>query len=287
MSAPCPCPRLRWSPGGLRGRLVLAVAGAGLVAILLNAALLGAALHQNARDQQGAFMTRQAAALGRCCRFGRVVLLSLRPGIVDQTLRVALAGTPQRRAIIVDARGNLRYASPMPADLEQALLARLRRDLTAAALPTGWDVANGHIIAEGPVAIDPARGIAALPRPAAGAILLAEDEAAAPRSWQRVVTLMVLSGLAAVALAALAGAATVAAITRPIRALTAASRRVAAGDYTVRVPPEGTDELHALARSFNSMLDCCDLSHAGDFALKRPINASSALRLLPPDRREA
>jgi len=36
-----------------------------------------------------------------------------------------------------------------------------------------------------------------------------------------------------------------------------------------------------------SVLDCCDLSHAGDFALKRPINASSALRLLPPDRREA
>jgi len=36
-----------------------------------------------------------------------------------------------------------------------------------------------------------------------------------------------------------------------------------------------------------SLLDCCDLSHAGDFALKRPINASSALRLLPPDRREA
>jgi len=38
---------------------------------------------------------------------------------------------------------------------------------------------------------------------------------------------------------------------------------------------------------FKSVLDCCDLSHAGDFALKRPINASSALRLLPPDRREA
>jgi len=39
--------------------------------------------------------------------------------------------------------------------------------------------------------------------------------------------------------------------------------------------------------TLNSLLDCCDLSHAGDFALKRPINASSALRLLPPDRREA
>ncbi len=258
MSAPCPRPRprprLRWRPGGLRGRLVLAVVGAGLVAILLNAVLLGAALRQNALDQQGAFMTRQAAALGRCCRFGRTVLLSPRPGIVDQTLRVALAGTPQRRAIIVDARGNLRYASPMPADLEQTLLARLRQDLTATALPADWDVANGSIIAAGPVALDPAGSIAALPRPA-GAILLAEDEAAATRSWQRVVTFMVLSGLAAVALAALAGAATVAAITRPVRALTAAARGVAAGDYTVRVPPEGSDELHALARSFNGMVD--------------------------------
>ncbi len=252
---PAPRSRLRWRPGGLRGRLVLAVAGAGLFAILLNATLLGVALHQNALDGQGAFMARQAAALGRCCRFGRVVLLSPRATIVDQTLRVALAGTPGRRALIVDASGQPRYASPaLPADLEQTLLARLRRDLTAPALPSGWDVVDGYIIAEGPIAVDPARAPAALARPA-GALLLAEDEGAATRSWQRIVTLVVLSGLAAVALTTLAGAVTVAAITRPVRALTAAARAVAAGDYAARVPPEGADELHALASAFNTMVD--------------------------------
>jgi len=242
----------RWL-GGLRGRLVLAVAGTGLLAILLNAALLGAALHQNALDQQGAFMGRQATALGRCCRFGRIVLLARRPGIIDQTMRVALAGTPGRRALIVDARGRLRYASPMAADVRGRLVARLRRDLAAPALPAQWSVVDGRIIAESAVTIDPPRaGDNARPP---GALLLSEDEEAATRAWRRTVTFVVLSGVAAVALAALGGALTVAAITRPIRALTAAAHGVAAGDYTVRVPPEGTDELHALARSFNTMVD--------------------------------
>lgn len=247
-------PPSRWWPGGLRGRLVLVVAGIGLFAILLNATLLGAALHQDALDQQGAFMQRQAAALGRCCRFGRSVLLSPRAGVVDQTVRVALAGTPDRRALVVDARGALRYASPMSAGLRRALLTRLRRDLSAPALPTRWAVLDGDIIAEGAIAIDRGGLTAASPWPA-GALLLAENEAAATRSWQRIVTLVVLSGLAAVALAALAGAATVAAMTRPVRALTAAARGVAAGDYAARVPPAGTDELRALARAFNTMVD--------------------------------
>jgi two-component system sensor histidine kinase BaeS len=251
---PTPLAGSRGRPGGLRGRLVLAVASAGLFAILLNAALLGVALHQTALDQQGAFMARQAMALGRCCRFGRSVLLASRVGVVDQTLRVALAGTPGRRALIVDAQGSPRYASPsLPADLEQTLLGRLRRDLAAPALASGWNVVDGYIIAEGPIAVDPAGAPAAVSRPA-GALLLAEDEGAATRSWQRTVTLVVLSGLAAVALTTLAGAVTVAAITRPIRALTAAARGVAAGDYTVRAPPEGTDELRELAHAFNTMV---------------------------------
>lgn len=44
-------------------------------------------------------------------------------------------------------------------------------------------------------------------------------------------------------------------VLRPIRALTGASHRLAAGDLTGRVPVAGRDELAALARSFNQMAD--------------------------------
>ena len=141
----------------------------------------------------------------------------------------------------------------MPTALRRVLLARLRRDLRQPSLPAPWAVVAGHIIAEGRVVIDrPARG-AGRPRPA-GALVLAEDEAATTGAWRRTVTLVVLSGLAVIALAALAGAVTVAAITRPIRALTAAARGVAGGDFTARVPAEGADELHDLACAFNTMV---------------------------------
>jgi methyl-accepting chemotaxis protein len=43
--------------------------------------------------------------------------------------------------------------------------------------------------------------------------------------------------------------------TRPIRVLTSAARRAAAGDLSVRVQPQGSVELKALGESFNAMLD--------------------------------
>jgi signal transduction histidine kinase len=45
------------------------------------------------------------------------------------------------------------------------------------------------------------------------------------------------------------------AVSRPVRALTLASERVAAGDLSARVPATGTDELSALARTFNQMVE--------------------------------
>jgi len=45
------------------------------------------------------------------------------------------------------------------------------------------------------------------------------------------------------------------AVSRPIRALTGAAQRVAKGDLSARVPGEGTDELSALARTFNQMVE--------------------------------
>jgi signal transduction histidine kinase len=45
------------------------------------------------------------------------------------------------------------------------------------------------------------------------------------------------------------------AVSRPVQALTDAARRVAAGDLSARVRASGSDELGALARTFNQMVD--------------------------------
>ncbi|KHK02522.1 SpoIIE family protein phosphatase [Desulfovibrio sp. TomC] len=48
------------------------------------------------------------------------------------------------------------------------------------------------------------------------------------------------------------------AVTRPILALTAAARRLAAGDFTVRVPATGRDEIAELGRVFNDLAPTLD-----------------------------
>ena len=45
------------------------------------------------------------------------------------------------------------------------------------------------------------------------------------------------------------------AVSRPVQSLTAAARRVAAGDLSARVPAAGTGEVGALARTFNQMVE--------------------------------
>jgi two-component system sensor histidine kinase BaeS len=62
-----------------------------------------------------------------------------------------------------------------------------------------------------------------------------------------------LIGLATLALAALAAILLARSFVAPTRRLTVAAAKVAAGDYGVRVPDGGRDELATLARNFNSM----------------------------------
>ncbi|QGZ41913.1 two-component system sensor histidine kinase BaeS [Pseudoduganella flava] len=62
-----------------------------------------------------------------------------------------------------------------------------------------------------------------------------------------------LIGLATLALAALAAMLLARSFVAPTRRLTVAAAKVAAGDYGVRVPDGGRDELATLARNFNSM----------------------------------
>lgn len=63
----------------------------------------------------------------------------------------------------------------------------------------------------------------------------------------------VLAGMGSLALAVLVGLVLSRGFARPVRALVAATERVAAGDYEVRVPAPTRDELGTLAEAFNEM----------------------------------
>jgi len=66
---------------------------------------------------------------------------------------------------------------------------------------------------------------------------------------------LVLAGAVSAALALLSAFFLARRIVRPVNALTSAAQRLQSGDLSVRVPAHGSDELAALARSFNSMAD--------------------------------
>ena len=65
----------------------------------------------------------------------------------------------------------------------------------------------------------------------------------------------VAATLAVFALGMLLSLVLASAVSRPVQALTDAARRVAAGDLSARVPAAGSDELGALARTFNQMVE--------------------------------
>lgn len=71
--------------------------------------------------------------------------------------------------------------------------------------------------------------------------------------FDRIERTLALAGLAALVLAAVLGAMLARGLTHPVRALVAATGRIAAGDYGSEVPVKGRDELALLASAFNEM----------------------------------
>jgi signal transduction histidine kinase len=233
----------------VRSQVALAAITIGLLALILNAGLLSLFLRQYTIDSEGTQIARQAAALSTCCGRGTALLLSL-PGALDRAIDLALAGTPDRAALVVDVTGRLRYASAMPPSVRRTLLPRLTHDLTANSATTdhgpGYTRIAGQIVADARVA---SHGTVY------GALLLAEAESVAAVQWKRTLILVVLSGVAAVALATLGSVVVAGAVARPIQALTATARGIARGDLTRRAAPAGPRETRELARSFNAMVD--------------------------------
>jgi signal transduction histidine kinase len=248
--------RLPWQGRGLRSQLALAIAAVGLLSLLLNVGLGFTLLSGYLEDRQGQLIAEQAAELGTCCKSGSFVLAMERgPNVLANAMRLVLAGTPQRHAIIVDVRGQLLYYTPnLSRQTLRDLIGHLKGDMPALTTPTSpphWQLFHDQLLSE--VVLYFPRQSGDSVHHVAGALLLADDRHVAGTSGA--VLLVAASGFAAVVLAVVGGVLAASAITRPVRALTAAARGIARGDYGRRVSPSGPAELRRLARTFNTMVE--------------------------------
>jgi HAMP domain-containing protein len=86
-----------------------------------------------------------------------------------------------------------------------------------------------------------------------GRVVLIRGARLAFSEWRPFLSSLVLAGLGGAVVAALLSFLLARRLTRPIRELATATRRVAAGEAAVNVPVRGEDELAQLGRSFNDM----------------------------------
>ena len=239
-----------WRSRGLRFQLAATIAAVALLVLALNAVLLGIFLDRYVVDRQGTLLGQQAAALARCSPGSPVQRVLARHGTAPRLADTAVLPSTGRRAIVVDAAGTVRFASPMSSSLRAVLLERLRADLARGTVSGGtppWHRVGNQIVVDVPIVCGTAGR--------QGGLLLTEDRSVAARAWHRVLTLVEIAGVAATAVAVLAGAIVGPTITRPIGAVTRAARAIAAGEYDRRVSAAGPAEIDELAHAFNAMVE--------------------------------
>jgi len=88
-----------------------------------------------------------------------------------------------------------------------------------------------------------------------GAVRVTQSVKAVDRAVRRAWLGLALIGLVVLGVGLLAGSLIASQITRPLRRLDQAARRVADGDLTARVPIEGSSEQRSLGRTFNLMTE--------------------------------
>lgn len=233
------------------------IALAGLVALATNTALASLFLQRHLADRQRTLVLQQVEALASCSDRVSVPRLATKEKSLARILDAALAGSPERRALVIDGQGNLRYASAFPAPLLSSLLTRLRHDVAStASIPGASTVhsltAGGAFITDiVSSCVGPKQG----PAHQTAGILIAESSNVVDAEWNDVVGLQVLSGIIGVGLIVAAGVALGRAIVRPVRKVTEAAQAIAAGDHDRRVVPEGPAEARDLALAFNTMVN--------------------------------
>lgn len=244
-----------WRRQSLLVQVSIAVALAGLVALILTVALQSILLRRSLIDRQHVLLTRQVQALSDCSARVNVPRLVAKRKALSRVMDTALAGTPQRGIIVIDGQRHLRYASAFSAPMLRSLLAQLRRDAGAAASPLGASTVRSFTMG-GTAMADVAASCPSVRKGGSAqvaGILIAETGDVAGAQWHDDLALVVISGIAGAILLVLVGAFLARAIAGPVRAMRAEAQAIVAGDQDQELAPEGPAEARNLATSFNAM----------------------------------
>jgi two-component system, OmpR family, sensor kinase len=231
-------------PTSLRARLVLASAGAILLAVVVLGAAAGWIVHHELRGTLDRTLRQRAEDVSRLSVSAPAVLT--RPGALEAPVRGR-----QMAVEVLDSRGRFLARS-------LALGAQLlpSDDLTRAAVRSGRSGFEDVRLGGRPLRLY----AAPIPRaggPAAGgAVLVAADTSDIEDTTRHLALLLVVSGLAAAALAGAAAAFLTRRGLRPLARLSAAAREIErTGDPALRLPPpDARDELAELTDVLNRML---------------------------------
>ncbi|HET8843423.1 MAG TPA: HAMP domain-containing sensor histidine kinase [Ktedonobacteraceae bacterium] len=248
--------RGRWQQNSLRSQIIIAFAVIGLAAIVLNGLLVGAFLGGYFADRQENQISSQVQAISRCCGEDSAFLLHTSAQTRAGLLETALADSPGRYALLLDARGNLVYASPQLSQKQlPGLLAHARYGLThPASSDVSWQWMESQLIAYTP--LRELTGIGGNAQAGVvGELLLGENQSVVSIIWRRSLGLVILAAIVSVILVLLGTLFAAQTLARPLRKMTDTARAIAQGEYKRRVIPAGPRELHALSLSFNHMVD--------------------------------
>ena len=211
---------------GLRGRLAAAI---GLVALLsVGVAFVIGAVLTRRTVEANALRDLRAEADVYAAR-ERNAVLPCGPSL--RSLRVVLGR--QGKRVLCE-----RLSTPTPY-VDAALVAQLRRGRSV----------------DGTYTVDGERLFYAARLVKQRGFVLLRPTSAVSSSWSPFLRGLAIGALVAVALAALAALALARAISRPVRRVAEASRRLGNQDPPPTVPVEGPTELASLAQSFNDMAD--------------------------------
>lgn len=147
----------------------------------------------------------------------------------------------------------------MPARLDRnkAFIAHVR---SATAPVSGtWDTSAGQAAyAALPVRLPGVHGAAAN-----GTLLVVEFRRELQHQADHLIRLLLTAGLASLALAGVVGWAVAGRVLAPVRAMRRTAERITGTDLTDRIEVSGNDDVAALARTFNSMLDRLQAAFTG------------------------